>query len=191
MCVLSFAAQRLLKFLKARLRKEDMTMDECAICYTPVDEENAPVLEIGAYGRPKYLCPECSADLDSITLGKDLETIRTSMNRLTKKIEVGGLSKKTFTTLTSILDRAAVRAKAIESGSYDFTLDENEDDGELAEIPEELLETEEDKILDELDAEKEERNSRIFDYISFGIFLLLFGVAAYKFIIPWIVDLFK
>ena len=166
-------------------------MDECIICSTPIDEENAPVLEMGAYGHPKYLCDECAADLDGITLEKDVEKIRASMSRLTKKIEVADLSEKTFATITSILDKAVSRAKAIEEGSYDFSLDEAEGEEELEEIPEELLETEEDRQLDERDAEKEERNNRIFDYITFGVFLAALGFAAYKFIIPWIVEMFK
>ena len=113
------------------------------------------------------------------------------MSRLTKKIEVADLSEKTFATITSILDKAVSRAKAIEEGSYDFSLDEAEGEEELEEIPEELLETEEDRQLDERDAEKEERNNRIFDYITFGVFLAALGFAAYKFIIPWIVEMFK
>ena len=101
------------------------------------------------------------------------------------------LSEKTFATITSILDKAAERAKAIEEGSYDFSLDEAGEEEELEEIPEELLETEEDRRLDERDAEKEERNNRIFDYITFAVFLAALGFAAYKFIIPWIVEMFK
>ncbi len=166
-------------------------MDECIICSVPVDEENAPVLEMGAYGHPKYLCPECACDLDVVTLERDLEKIHVSMNRLAKKIESADLSQKTFETLTSILESASKRAKSIEDGSYDFSLDEKEEGDDFEEIPEELLETEEDRQLDELDAEKEERNNRIFDYITFGICLAVLAFAAYKFLIPKLIELFK
>ena len=30
-------------------------MDECVICSAPVDEEEAPLLEMGGFGNPKYL----------------------------------------------------------------------------------------------------------------------------------------
>ena len=151
-------------------------MDECIICYAPVDEENAPVLEMGAYGHPKYLCPDCAGDIDDMTLSTDLNVISDSMTRMAKKIESASLSEKTFETLTVILESAAKRAVAIKEGTYDFSLDEKEEGEGLDEIPEELLETEEDRELDKKDEERAEKNNRIFDYITFAVFI---GIAAF------------
>ena len=161
-------------------------MDECIICSTPIDEENAPVLEMGAYGHPKYLCDECAADLDGITLEKDVEKIRASMSRLTKKIDATELSEKTFATITSILDKAASRAKAIEEGSYDFSLDEAEGEEVLEEIPEELLETEEDRELDRKEAEKNKKLDKITNIVCIVMLAIAFGFLAYKLITTFI-----
>lgn len=153
-------------------------MDECVICYAPVDEENAAVLEMGAYGTPKYLCQECSADLDAVTLGTDFVEISSAMNRFAKKIDASEMSPKTFSTITSILDKAKERANAIKEGTYDFSLDEAEENENFEDVPEELRETEEDIELDRKDKEKEEKFNKFFDYVSFGavIGIVIFAI---------------
>lgn len=152
-------------------------MDECIICNTPVDEETASVLEMGAYGTPKYLCEECSLDLDRATLGTDAGEISAAMERITKKVSAADMSSKTFATITSILERASERAKAIVDGTYDFTLDETEQEDEgFDDIPEELRETEEDVLLDKQDEERAEKVNAVFDFISLGAVI---GVAAF------------
>ncbi len=154
-------------------------MDDCVICSAPVDEEGASVLEIGGYGNPKYLCSECSLDLDTVTLDRDTDNISSAMERITKKIGEADLSANTFATVTAILERAAARAKAIKDGTYDFALDEAEaqEDG-FDEIPEELRETEEDVELDKQDEERAEKVNQIFDYITFGavIGIVIFAI---------------
>lgn len=156
-------------------------MEECIICSAPVDEEIAPVLEIGGYGNPKYLCAECSSDLDTVTLDRDTDNISSAMARITKKIGEADLSEKTFATVTSILKGAAERAKAIKNGTYDFALDEAEDeDGGFDEIPEELRETEEDIELDKRDEEKAEKFNQFFDYISMGVVIGIVIFAVWK-----------
>ena len=147
-------------------------MDICVICNREVDEETSAVLEMGAYGNPKYLCDECSSELDTATVGTEVEEIASAMERLGKKMAQTDPSTRTFVTVSSILERAAERAKKIKEGSYDFALDEQtSDDEELDEIPEELRETEEDRELDRQDEEKEKRFNRVFDYITFAVFI--------------------
>ena len=147
-------------------------MDICVLCNREVNEETSAVLEMGAYGNPKYLCDECSSDLDTATLGTEIEAIGSAMERLGKKMSETDPSSRTFATVSSILERAAGRAKKIKDGSYDFSLDEASlDEAELEEIPEELKETEEDRELDRQDEEKEERFNRFFDYATFGVLI--------------------
>ena len=57
----------------------------------------------------------------------------------------------TVEAVTKILADSALRAQKINEGTYDFSLDDVEDES-FEEIPEELQETEEDKLLDEKDA---------------------------------------
>ena len=161
-------------------------MDICVICNREVEEETSAVLEMGAYGNPKYLCEECASDLDTATLGTDIDEIGSAMERLGKKMAQTDPSSRTFATVSSILERAAERAKKIKEGSYDFALDDAaSDDEELDEIPEELKETEEDRELDRQDEEKVEKFNRVFDYITFGI-----AICAAAFVIWKLVDTF-
>ena len=39
----------------------------CSICSVPVDSENASILVMGGFGNPRYVCEECSQDLDLLT----------------------------------------------------------------------------------------------------------------------------
>jgi hypothetical protein len=85
--------------------------------------------------------------------------------------------------VSSILERAAERAKKIKEGSYDFALDEApSEEEELEEIPEELRETEEDRELDRQDEVKEEKFNRFFDYVTFGVFVAVILFVGWKLI---------
>ncbi len=144
-------------------------MEQCVICNKEFEEENAAVLEMGAYGTPKYLCPECSKELDTATLGTDISEIGAALERISKKVSESDISAKTFETIKSILSRAAERAKAIKEGTYDFSLDNAEPDGEgFDEVPEELRETEEDIALDKADEEYTQKVNNFLDYVALG-----------------------
>ena len=68
-----------------------------------------------------------------------------------------------------MMRRAGERAAAIEKGTYDFSEDASEDEEEMIEIPEELRETEEDRALDEKDAEAEKKFDKIMNWAWAGI----------------------
>ncbi len=159
-------------------------MNICSICSRGIDEETAAVLEMGAYGNPKYLCDECSSDLECATTSTDPQEIAASVDRIAKKVSDGGIKGRTFITVNSILESAAERAKAIKEGNYDFSDDEDESDS-FDEIPEELLETEEDRELDRQDEENAEKFNKFFDYVTFGVFI---GIAV--FVVWKLVDTF-
>ena len=70
-------------------------------------------------------------------------------------------------TVNSVMKAAAERANLIKEGKYDFSLDEEPDEEEegFDEIPEELLETEEDKELDRQDEEKLKKFDKVYNVI--------------------------
>ena len=124
-------------------------MDNCAICNAEINTEESAILTMGAYGNPKYLCKECSLDMDTATLGKEVAEISAAMERISKKMTVSGPDKQTYTTVTGLMAIAHDRAQKIKEGEYDFSLDESdESEGGFDEIPEELAESEEDKEKD-------------------------------------------
>ena len=70
---------------------------------------------------------------------------------------------------------AAARANLIREGSYDFALDEREEET-LEEIPEELLESEEDKALDEAEEEKLKKIDKVLSWVWAA---LIVGIVAF------------
>ena len=146
-------------------------MKQCVICNRDVLSEDAPLLSISAYGRPKFLCEECSADLDAATLGKEYGQIASAMDRIGRKMSDSSPDKATLEEVNAILESAAKRAVEIKSGSYDFSLDEIDAENEEAfdDIPEELRETEEDRELDKRDEEKARKFDKIFNWVTIGV----------------------
>ena len=161
-------------------------MDKCSICNSEINCDEPAILTMGAYGNPRYICEECSQDLDIVTLGKDVSDISSAMERIGKKMAASDPDKQTYTTVTGLMAIAHDRAQKIKSGEYDFSLDESleEEDG-FDEIPEELAESEEDKEKDRIDEEKQKRFDKFYNYALIGV-----GIGAALFIIWKIVDAF-
>ncbi len=154
-------------------------MRHCSICGKEVNAENAPILAIGGFGNPKYLCDECASDIDCIIADKNPETVEKSMSKLTGKLSSSNVDDKLVVeTVTAIFAEAGERARKIKEGTYDFSEDETEEDS-LEDIPEELLETEEDKTLDE---EQEKRNKKldsIMNWLSLAVIVVAAGLALF------------
>ena len=144
-------------------------MKTCTVCKRTLEGEDAPILVMGAYGAPKYLCPDCAADLDTATLGKDYDEIGAAMERLGARMSETDPDKLTFDTMNDILTSAAERAKAIAAGEYDFSLDEQAPEEGFDELPPELLETEEDRALDERDAVLLAKFDKWFNWVAIGV----------------------
>ena len=155
----------------------------CSICHTVTENPDAPILTIGGFGTPRYLCDSCASDIDIATLGKDYESIVAAMDRIGSEMSKKGTDDPvTLECLEDMLTDAAKRATAIKDGSYDFALDEvSDDENELDEIPEELLESEEDKALDEA----EEASAKKIDKVMNWIWLVVL-VGAVGFMIWWL-----
>ena len=143
-------------------------MKQCTICDKYTENENAPILTMGAYGVPKYLCDECAADIDTATLSHDYEEAADAIARLGERVADCDPDGLTFKNVSAILSSAAERAQQIKDGTYDFSLDDAEDDNSFDEIPEELQASDEDAELDAIDEEKQRRFDKVFNWISIG-----------------------
>ena len=162
------------------------TRKNCSTCLTRITSEDAPVLVMGAYGTPKLLCDDCAALIETITLGRDYDEITAAMQALTEKMSSANIDDRfTVNTVTKILADSAVRAQKIKEGTYDFTLDEQEDEESFEEIPEELQETEEDRLLDEKEAEENAK----FDKFMNKLWIVI-GIAAAGYLIWKIIAAF-
>lgn len=135
---------------------------KCTVCAEIFDGAEASILTMSGFGNARFICPECSKLLDTVTLDTDYDKIISAMDSLGKRNALDPADSAAVTALTEILDGAKERAEKIKSGEYDFSLDTETDSDELEEIPEELREREEDRALDE----KEAKQNAVMDKIS-------------------------
>ena len=167
----------------------------CCICNKIVDSDTAAILTVGGYGNAKYICDECSTELDTATTARDFDAIKSAMDSIGEKMSKSNVDDElVIATVGELFIGAKRRAKAIKAGEYDFSAEESdevvsdyesstpEEGAESAEefdIPDELRETEEDK---ELDAEEKKHNAfydKIFNWISLGIIVAALGALVY------------
>ena len=154
-----------------------MAEQVCSICKKTFTSEEPAVLAISAYGNPRYICEECEALLDTATLGTDTDEVGKAIGRLGSY--AAGLNindEVVFGSVSSLLEEANSRLTRILAGTYDFEEDSAESDSMLEEIPEELLESEEDRLLDEEEAVAREKTDKLVTWISAIIFV---GAMAY------------
>lgn len=161
-------------------------MKQCAICDRHVEAETAPILTMGAYGVPKYLCEECAADLDVATLGTDYDEIAAAIERVGNKMSNFDPDGQTYKTVSALMERAAARAKAIKEGTYDFALDAEESAEGFEELPDELLETEEDRELDRQDEEKQKEFDKFFNWVSLGVLVAAVLLVIWRVLDTWV-----
>ncbi len=151
----------------------------CSICNNKVDEQTAPIIAMGGYGYPRYICDECAEKIEIITHSRDVDEIKAGIADIVDKMENGELNDKILIkSVCEILDTAKERLLLIERGEYDFSLDESDSADEEGDIPEELLESEEDKIIDEREKEEKRRFDNIFNWVALGVFsvVLIAGI---------------
>lgn len=158
----------------------------CCTCLARIQNEDAPVLTMGAYGTPKLLCDDCAELVETSSFGKDYYSIVEAMDRLTAKMSAANIDDRvTVATVTEMLAANAERAQRIKEGAYDFALDEERENEGIDEIPEELQETEEDRLLDEKEAETNAKFDKILNWVWLG-----FGIAAAGYLIWMIIARF-
>lgn len=155
-------------------------MAQCCLCNKEIDAENAPLLSMTAAGFPRYLCDDCEKLLDSATLSRDCDEIQEAMGKIGDLMANGDPDGATYSLISDIMVQAAVRGKLIKEGKYDFSKDEEGAQDELDEIPEELLETEEDIKKDEEEAEKLKKFDKVYNIILIIAIAITAGVLIYK-----------
>jgi len=157
-------------------------MRHCSICKREVDENEAPILAMGGFGNPKYLCAECAEDIDDVIGAKEPEKIELSMAKISGKLSESDTDDMLVAeTIKEIFSAAGERAKKIRNGTYDFSEDETEKD-EITDIPEELLETEEDKARDEREAKAGKLYDKIFNWVALAAFLAVIVIFIINFV---------
>ena len=140
---------------------------------------------MGAFGTPRYLCDECAADLDKAMFSHEPEEIEESIEKLGKKMsDMSEADATSFNTLCSLLTISGDRLKKIKEGTYDFSVDEKiqnaQNDDSFVEVPEELQETEEDRALDEAEAEKQKKFDGVMNWVCLGAIIAMVGFVIYR-----------
>ena len=159
-----------------------MSKRKCVICLGNADGEDTPILTMGAYGNPKYLCNGCSELLETATRGREYEKIVEAMDRISAELSAKNVDDKvTVTTVTELLADSAKRAKLIKDGNYDFSLDDSEDPDALEDVPEELLESEEDKELDRKEEESLKKFDKVMNWVWLAVFVGVLAAMVYFF----------
>ncbi len=150
-------------------------MHICSICQKDIDNETPTVLTMGRSMTPRYICEECEALLDEATHAREVDACREAIGRLGDLLAKNDCEDgSVISTVSSYLEFAKARAEKIEEGTYDFSIDEKED--EEFEISEDLMETEEDRELDRIEQEKEEKLNTFLNWSWVGVGI---GIVAY------------
>ena len=155
-------------------------MESCSICKGTVDSESAAILAMGGFGNPRYMCEECRADFDELTLSRDTEAIKLSAERIGKKMSRAGIDDKlTLKTVEDIMKSAGERKEKIEAGVYDFSEEEAEQNSD-EQVPEELLESEEESEEEKKKALRAEKLDKITNWICIALIVLAAIFVIYK-----------
>ena len=157
-------------------------MSNCCICERNVEREDAPILAMGGAGYARVLCEECDRELQVATRGHDVEEIKEAINSLSNKLANGEPDAVTYRMMNEILVTATQRAMEIKDGTYDFARDDEEDNEGFDEIPEELLESEEDIELDKKDEEKAKKFDKVYSIILTISLIALGGMIVWRII---------
>ena len=89
----------------------------CSLCNATVDSETAPLLTMGGFGNPKYICSDCDGDLNTATLGREVTEISSAMERISKKMLSAAVTDETvLVTIDEIMKESVKRAEKIKLG---------------------------------------------------------------------------
>lgn len=159
-----------------------MANKNCCICQSPIEKEDAPVIAMSGYGNPKCACSECEALIEKATASRNPEEITEACKELGEALTRGNTGdEQVIESVNRIIISSSERCEAIKAGTYDFSLDEENEEDEF-EITEDLAETEEDRAKDERD----EKISKIIDTIgAWAAGIILVGAVVF-FIIKFI-----
>ena len=157
-------------------------MKHCSICGKEVSED-AAILTMGGLGSPRLLCDECEELLDRSLNGKEYGDLAEATDTLAERLEkFGNEDSAVLEKVGELFSQAKERAELIKSGDYDFSAEEAPEE-EVEEIPEELRETEEDRLLDEEEAKENKKIDKITTIICGVAFVAVLVFFIVKFIL--------
>lgn len=157
-----------------------MSDNRCSICLKGGLKEDAPVLTISGYGVPRCLCDECAEKINIITYGREPGEISDTIKDIAAEVaDKSAEDRFVYDTVVGMLEYASDRLDKIEKDSWDFALDGAESEEELEDIPEALKESEEDRLLDEVEAEKMKKMDKILNLVYPIAFVVLLGLLLY------------
>ena len=153
----------------------------CCICHSHIDTEDANLLTIGGYGTPRYLCETCNSEIETATMGRDYDEIVASMDSIVAKMSEKAVDDHVTTEcVNGLFEDSAKRAAEIKEGTYDFAVEDAFDEvigDSFDEIPEELLESEEDRALDEKEEAEAKKINKVLDYVWLAAIIGIVGFA--------------
>ena len=153
--------------------KEEKKMT-CAVCIANIEDDNAAVLTMGHYGHPRLLCKSCEELIETALRSKEPTEAEAAMARLGEIVGNNSIDDEAVTeAVEDVFKIATERAEAIKNGTYDFALDEVEDNS-FDEIPEELLETEEEKAEKEREEKSNKKFDKVMDIVTAVVFVAAF-----------------
>ena len=155
-----------------------MQKKNCSVCLTGALSEDAPILAISGYGVPRCLCDSCAEKVNTVTYGKNYDEITKAMSEIAATVSEKSIDDQcVYDAVSEILEYGKDRAEKIKDGAWVFSLDKSEE--ELNEIPEELLESEEDKLLDKREEEMGKKIDKVMNWVYLGVILATLAFAAY------------
>lgn len=159
-----------------------MANRNCCICQFPIEKEDAPVIAMSGYGNPKCVCSNCEAIIETATESHDPDEITEACKKLGEVLTRGNTcDEQVIVNVNEIISAANERCVAIRDGEYDFSNDEENEDGEF-DITDDLMETEEDRQQDEQDA----KVSKLIDTIGSWAAGIIFAAFIIFFIIKFV-----
>lgn len=144
----------------------------CSVCLKAIEREDAPVLTMGHFARPRLLCDGCAELIEKALKSHVPGEAEAAIARLGES--VGNNPQGDSAVLEAMEDifrESSERAEKIRRGEYDFSLDEADGFDGFEEIPDELLETEEDKKKTEREEETNRKFNKIMDIVTAVIFV--------------------
>ena len=160
-------------------------MHYCSVCGKDFESETPSVLTMGRSMTPRYICPDCEALMEEAIGATEPERIREAIATLGESLAHSDSDDTpVIIEVSSHLERAKTRLTKIEDGTYDFSLDESEE--EEFELTEDLMETEEDRELDRREEEQEQRMNKVLNwlwvFVGIGVVAYFIFLIIYKFI---------
>ena len=176
-------------------------MNRCSVCLRTIEGDDAPILTISGYGKPRLLCPRCDKLVGTICDSTDKVEVSEAIKKIGESLTSANVDDKAvFDTLKTMIDEARVRIEegvlpntdesdeqgnVLSSGSENATAEDTAEEAyeEIFDIPEELRESEEDRVKDEKEAKHNKVMDSVVGWAAAAILVATIVIFIVKFII--------